>query len=115
MRPMLLAACLAAAPAFAQDAPPALSATYLCDGGAVLQAAYINPETGPGLAVVAWAGKLIPMQIGPSGSGARYIAFDEQASYRWWTKGDDATLLFMAADHTAEEQVVLGGCRLAAQ
>ena len=47
---------LGAAPAFAQDAPPALSATYVCDGGAVLQAAYINPETGPGLAVVAWAG-----------------------------------------------------------
>ena len=77
----------------------------------MLQAAYINPETGPSLAVVGWAGKLIPMQAGPTGSGVRYIAFDEQASYRWWSKGDEGTLLFLAADHTAEEEVVLGGCK----
>ncbi len=116
MRPTLLAAlCFAAAPALAQDAPPALSATYVCDGGAVLQAAYINPETGPSLAVVGWAGMLIPMRAGPTGSGVRYIAFDEQASYRWHTKGDEGVLLFLLADHTAEEEVVLDGCRQVAQ
>lgn len=115
MRPSLAVAVLcacaaAAAQAFAQDAPPALSATYVCDGGAVLQVAYINPAAGPSLAVVAWAGELIPMQAGPTGSGVRYIAFDEQASYRWHSKGDTGVLLFLAADHTAQEEVVLAGC-----
>lgn len=114
MRPTLIAALCAAAaagPALGQDGLPALSATYVCDGAAVLQVAYINPATGPSLAVVGWAGKLIPMQAGPTGSGVRYIAFDEQASYRWHTKGAEGTLLFLAADHTASEEVVLGGCR----
>lgn len=113
--PLVAALCLAAAPTLAQDALPALSATYVCDGGAVLQVAYINPQTGPSLAVVAWAGKLIPMQAGPTGSGVRYIAFDEQASYRWHTKGDEGILLFMLADHTAREDVVLGGCKQVAE
>ncbi len=111
LRTTLIAAlCAAAAPVVGQDAPPALSATYVCDGGAVLQVAYLNPEAGPSLAVVGWAGKLIPMQAGPTGSGVRYIAFDEQASFRWHSKGDAGTLLFLAADHTAQEEVVLAGC-----
>ena len=105
------AACAAAAPAFGQDVAPALSATYVCDGAAVLQVAYLNPAEGPSLAVVAWAGELIPMQAGPTGSGVRYIAFDEQASFRWHSKGTEGTLLFLAADHTAEEEVVLAGCQ----
>lgn len=108
----LALACLAfAGPAAAQDALPGLSATYVCDGGAVLQVAYINPETGPSVAVVAWAGKLVPMQAGPTGSGIRYIAFDEQESWRWRTTGDEGALLFLAADHTAKEEEVLTGCR----
>lgn len=77
----------------------------------MLQVAYLNPAGGPSLAVVNWAGRLIPMQAGPTGSGVRYIAFDEQESFRWHTKGPEGTLLFMAADHTAQEEVVLGDCR----
>lgn len=99
-----------AAPAAADEIPPALSATYVCDGTAVLQVAYINPETGPSLAVIAWAGRLVPMQAAPTGSGVRYVAFDEQASFRWHSKGDAGSLLFLAADHTAEEEIVLAGC-----
>lgn len=90
--------------------PPGFSVTYLCAGNAVLQVAYLS-ETGPSLAVANWAGKLIPMQAGPTGSGVRYIAFDEQQSFRWHTKGPEGTLLFLAADHTAQEEVVLGDCR----
>ena len=113
MRPTLIAALCAAAagPALGQDALPALSATYVCDGAAVLQVAYINPQAGPSLAVVGWAGQLVPMQAGPTGSGVRYIAFDEQASYRWHVKGAEGTLLFLAADHMASEEVVLAGCQ----
>ncbi len=105
-----LAAALAT-PAAAQDAPPGLSANYACAGGAVLQVAYVNVDAATSFAVVGWAGKLIPMQAGPTGSGVRYVAFDEQQSYRWHSKGNAGTLLFMAADHTAEEQVILGDCR----
>ncbi|MBP7001148.1 MliC family protein [Amaricoccus sp.] len=110
----LLAAPLlasAALPAAAQDAPPALSINYACEGGAELQVAYINPASGPSLAVVGWAGRLIPMRQGPSASGVRYIAFDEQRSYRWWSKGDEGFLVFMAADHEATEEPVLSDCR----
>lgn len=111
MTPILLALLGLATPAAAEGAPPGLAATYLCGGNAVLQVAYLNPAGGPSLAVVNWAGKLIPMQAGPTGSGVRYIAFDEQESFRWHTKGPEGTLLFMAADHTAQEEVVLGDCR----
>ncbi|PJN94215.1 hypothetical protein CNY89_15840 [Amaricoccus sp. HAR-UPW-R2A-40] len=111
MIPLLAALLGLAAPAAAQDAPPGFSVTYLCEGNAVLQVAYLNPAGGPSLAVVEWAGKLIPMQAGPTGSGVRYIAFDEQQSFRWHTKGPEGTLLFLAADHTAQEEVVLGDCR----
>lgn len=50
------------------------------------------------------------MRAGPTGSGVRYIAYDEQESYRWHAKGDAGTLLFLAADHTAEEQAILSDC-----
>ncbi|MBP7242820.1 MliC family protein [Amaricoccus sp.] len=103
--------CLAALPVAAQDLPSALSINYACEGGAVMKVAYINPEQGDSLAVVDWAGKLIPMRQGVSASGARYIAFDEQQSYRWWTKGDEGFLVFMVADHEATEEPVLSGCK----
>lgn len=107
----LLAASAAALPALAQEAAPALSVNYACAGGAVLKVAYINPAEGDSLAVVDWAGKLIPMRAGVSASGVRYIAFDEQQSYRWWSKGDGGFLNFMAADHEAEEEPVLEDCK----
>lgn len=96
--------CLAA-PAAAQDA---LAITYLCDGDAVLQVAYLNPADGPSLAVVAYAGRLIPMQAGPTGSGVRYIAFDEESGYVWHSKGDEG---FLAIDAGGQENVLLGNCR----
>lgn len=101
-------AALAAAPAFGQDAPPALSATYVCDGGAVLQVAYLNPAGGPSLAVVAWAGRLVPMQAGPTGSGVRYVAQGDGAGLVWHSKGTEGALLSEAAG--GAEAVVLAGC-----
>lgn len=107
----LAAAQTLAQPAAAQDVLPGFSANYACPGNVVLQVAYVNPGSGESLAVVGWAGKLIPMQQGPSGSGVRYIAFDEQESYRWFTQGQEGMLLFLAPDHTAEEETVLAGCQ----
>lgn len=112
----LVAAALPGSPAAAQSdtagaVAPALSVNYACAGGAVLKVAYINPAEGDSLAVVDWAGKLIPMRQGMSASGVRYIAFDEQQSYRWWSKGDGGFLNFMEADHEAEETPVLTDCK----
>ncbi len=95
------------APASAQDAPPALAATYVCDGGAVLQVAYLNPAAGPSLAVIGWAGKLVPMQAGPTGSGVRYVTLGDGEPLAWHTKGPDA---FLARDD-ADETMLVEGCR----
>jgi membrane-bound inhibitor of C-type lysozyme len=100
-----------AAPAGAQDAPAALSAAYLCDGGAVLPVAYVNPETGPSLAVIAWAGRLIPLRAGPTGSGVRYVAFDAAEGFVWHTKGDSGTLFRDGGADPAAQETVLQDCR----
>ena len=76
-----LIAAFLALPAVAQDAPEGVSVTYDCAGGAVLQAAYINPPGGESYAVVAYDGRLIPMKSGPTGSGVRYVSLDGRR--RW--------------------------------
>jgi hypothetical protein len=115
MRAFLTAAALLAAaqaPAHAQaNALPGYARTYLCAAGAVLRVAYLNPEGSPGLAVVDWAGRLIPMRAMPAASGVWYVAFDEQDGHRWRTRGDEGFLARLAPDHTATESVVLEGCR----
>lgn len=90
---------------------PATSAAYLCAGGAVLRVAYINPSQRESFAVVDWAGRLIPMRQLPAGSGARYVAFDEQDGHRWHSKGEEGFLARLAPDHTATEEMVLTDCR----
>jgi membrane-bound inhibitor of C-type lysozyme len=90
---------------------PAFSANYACPDGVVVQAAYINPETGPSLAVIAWGGRLIPMQDGPAASGARYAAFGDAGGYVWWTRGDEATLLYVNPEDMDAEETVVTGCQ----
>lgn len=110
MRPLLLFLLVIGAPAVAEDAPPAFAWTYVCDGGAVLQVAYINPEDGTSLAVVGWAGQLVPMHVARSGSGARYVAFDASTGYVWHTKGEGG---FLARDTDTEQVTLLSDCRRA--
>jgi membrane-bound inhibitor of C-type lysozyme len=112
LRPALaLPFCLLAAPAAAQDVGPAFSASYACPDGVVVQAAYINPDSGPSYAVIGWEGRLIPMQAGPTGSGARYVEFGEAGGYIWWTKGPEATLLYVDPEDMDTERTVLAGCQ----
>lgn len=95
----------------APDLPITPKISYLCERNVEIQVSYINGlKNEDALAVVYAEGKLIPMRRAISGSGARYIALDEQDSYRWHTKGSEGVLSFMAADHTAEEEVVLRNC-----
>ena len=89
----------------------ALTITYVCDGGAEVQAIYFNFEDGNALAALFHDGKLAPLRIMPSASGAKYASLNEELGWRWHTKGGEAVLSFMAADHTPQEEVLLSGCR----
>lgn len=112
IRQLAAVLALAAAPAATgQTVPEAQWANYACTGGAVVQVAYFDPPGGPSLAAVAWAGKLVPMRVGPSASGVRYIAFDEQESYRWHVNGEEAMLVFLQADDHARDEIIQQGCR----
>jgi membrane-bound inhibitor of C-type lysozyme len=100
------ALAISTAAATAQDAPQALSATYLCAGGAVVQVAYLNPPADAGWAVVSYAGLLVPMQAGPTGSGVRYRATDD-GGLVWHTKGDAG---FLARDLGDRQETLLDDC-----
>jgi membrane-bound inhibitor of C-type lysozyme len=74
---------------------------------------YINTDAGTALAVMQVEGRQVTMRDWPGASGARYVSIDEQVGYRWHSKGDEAMLAHLAADHTAEEEVLLRDCRIA--
>lgn len=96
-----------------EEAPPApiFKVDYICERGVELQAVYINdPDSKESRAVIYTEGKLVPMNIWMSASGARYLAIDEQDSYRWHTKGDKGVLSFLEADDSATEQILLKDC-----
>lgn len=88
----------------------ALTVTYVCDGGAEVQATYFNFEDGNALAALFYDGKLAPLRIMPSASGAKYTSLNEELGWRWHTKGGEAVLSYMAPDDSAEEVVILDGC-----
>ena len=113
IRPLCLAVALAVPAAARAEPAPSFGAVYLCEGGAVLRVAYVNAPSGDAFAVVDWAGRLIPMRGLPAASGALYAAFDEQDGHRWRSRGEEGILARLAPDHTAREEVVLGGCRRA--
>ena len=100
--------------AMAQDnteMQPLTKVTYICERNVELPVVYINGlKNDESMAVIFTEGKLVPMRIWPAASGARYIALDEQDSYRWHTKGDEGVLSFLEADHEATEQILLRNC-----
>lgn len=103
-------------PAYAaDDAADVIQNIYVCERGAMIPVAYINTEDGDSYAVAVVEGRQVAMTLVPSGSGALYVSIDEQESYRWHSKGDEATLSFLAADHTAEEEVLLTDCSIQAE
>jgi len=87
------------------------SRRYRCAGGTELELAYLNLPNGLSFAALHHQGRTHLMQNRPTASGARYVALDEQAGLRWHSKGDQGFLAFLAADHTAREQVLLANCR----
>jgi membrane-bound inhibitor of C-type lysozyme len=83
---------------------------YICAGDEELQVSYLNMDTGESFAMLYYGGRLSLMRRWVAASGARYLAIDEQSSYRWYPQGDEGFLAFLAADHTATEQIVLADC-----
>lgn len=112
-----LAAALAlpvAAPAQTVTAPgfDSASRVYRCTGGARLPVVTLNLKDGESFAAIYVNGRLVLMRAGPTGSGANYVAVDEQLGYRWQTKGDVGSLFFRAAAPAASETLVLQGCKV---
>jgi len=109
----LATACLPAAWSQAVVAPGFASESkiHLCAGGASLPVVYLNIKGGDSFAALYVDGTLALLRSGPTGSGARYVAVDEQQGYRWHVKGDEGMLLHLPADHTAHETVLLRDCK----
>lgn len=110
MRAALVAlAVLLAAPAQAQTPPnpdpdPAtgdslVHVRYACEGGATLEAVFVNTASGSSFAIVGTDAGLIPMQVAVSASGARYLSADE--TQQLWTRGDQADLVRLDGDAEA--------------
>lgn len=86
-------------------------ASYACADGRTLEAAFLNQTAGESFASISWQGEPVLMYRAKSGSGVRYVDVDEQRGLRFYTKGKEAWLAFMAADDAAKEQVLLRDCR----
>lgn len=104
---------LAVVPAQAQTTPEAADdisrASYACEGGKTMEVVFLNTAAGNSYAVVMAEDQLIPMQIAPSGSGARYLALGEQPTHQLWTAKGGGDLV--ALDGT-QETPLRTGCTL---
>lgn len=107
----MLAQATQAQPMEQQPAYETQVARYQCEGNVRIDAVYLNIDNGSSFATLYYKDQLIPMHSARSGSGALYVADDEQNSYRWHTKGKLGTLSFLEADHTAQEQTLLKDCK----
>ncbi|WP_424944010.1 MliC family protein [Aliiroseovarius crassostreae] len=86
---------------------------YDCARGAVVQATYMNAGDAS-YAVVLVEGRQVGMDRVQSASGAKYAQIQEDgkdaAGYVWWTKGDEAFLLWVDPD-TGTDDMILTGCK----
>lgn len=112
MKSVPFALVLAAMAGAGHAAAPSVATVYLCDGGALLRVAYLNAGSGESFAVVDWGGRLIPMEIAPAASGARYVAVDPEDGHSWHSRGEEGMLAHRSAvDDPDSETVLLAGCQ----
>lgn len=83
---------------------------YSCDGDTSMQVVFVNTAAGNGYAIVLEQGRMIPMQIAVSASGARYLSIVPEGRYQLWTKGDTADLVALDGD---AETPLRSGCTAA--
>lgn len=95
---------LALLPAVA-SAQEVVTQSYNCDRGVEVPATYVNAADGS-LVVIHVDGSQITLKSEQAASGARYGWPSDGASYVWWTKGSEATLLWK----TPEDETVLLNC-----
>ncbi|KAB2721884.1 formate transporter [Brucella intermedia] len=93
----------------AEEANPIERVDYICERGVVVPVTYIRKGSAPGFAVLDAEGKMIAMQWHESLK--KYVALDEQDSYRWSDNDGQAVLSHLEADHTAKEVTLLSACR----
>lgn len=84
--------------------------SYACDGDTSMQVVFVNTAAGASYAVVLEQGRMIPMQIAVSASGARYLSIAPEGRYQLWTKGDAADLVALDGD---AETPLRSGCAAA--
>ena len=92
-----------------QDVNPIEQVDYICERGVVVPVTYIGNGSGPEFAVLNAEGKMIALQW--HDNLKQYVALDEQDSYRWEDKDEQAVLSHLEADHTAKEITLLSACR----
>jgi len=83
---------------------------YACDGDTSMQVVFVNTAAGASYAIVLEQGRMIPMQIAVSASGARYLSIAPEGRYQLWTKGDTADLVALDGD---AETPLRSGCTAA--
>ena len=80
---------------------------YTCDRGVEVPATYVN-GADQSLAIIHVEGNQITLVNEPAASGARYGWPSDGSAHVWWSKGDDATLLWK----TPEGETPLLACKV---
>ena len=99
---LVLLGLFAPAAVHAQDSGYSV-ARYVCDRQVEFDVTYANVAPSP-ISVLSVEGRQVTLELQPGGSGAKYGMSGDQPGYVWWTKGDEAMLLWGAND---EEQTLL--------
>ncbi|WP_273726051.1 lysozyme inhibitor [Brucella gallinifaecis] len=82
---------------------------YICERGVVVPVTYIHAGEEPAFAVLDAEGKMVVLQW--HDALKKYVAMDEQDSYRWAEKNGKAVLTHLEADDSAKEVTLLAACR----
>lgn len=106
-----IATTASAQPVSQQPSIESLTMRYRCDGSKRFEVVYLNLTPGGSYASLIYQGRPVILRSLPTGSGARYADLDEQRGLRLATKGREATLGIMPADHTARERTLYRNCR----
>lgn len=86
-----------------------LRTDYICERGVVVPVTYIHAGEEPAFAVLDAEGKMVALQW--HDALKKYVAMDEQDSYRWAEKDGQAVLTHLEADDSAKEVTILAACR----
>lgn len=105
---MVMAVCMGTGAA--AQTPDVLEAVYTCERGVTVPVTYIAVDGYDPMAVIFVEGRQFAMRRFVSASGEKYASLDEQAGYRWWAQGENASLSYQAADDSAEEVDLLTAC-----